>query len=112
MLFEVVWESLAHSARRRGHAQPLVATTGLALIGGASGLLSLWIVPRRIMPPSRLPGASLVVSPLVTGLLMHEYGKFRQRRHRPTTHLATFWGGATFAFFMALVRFLAYGDWW
>jgi len=41
---------------------------------------------------------------------MHAYGQYRRRRNKPTTYLGTFWGGVIFAFFMALVRFLAYGD--
>jgi hypothetical protein len=41
---------------------------------------------------------------------MQAYGDFRRRRSLPTTNLATFGGGATLAFFMALIRFVALGS--
>jgi hypothetical protein len=111
VLFQLVVElgldSLAHSAWRRRDANPWLAALGYALLGALAGLLSLWIVPRRLLPASPARGVSLVVSPLVTGLLMRAYGEFRRSRDLPTTGLATFWGGATFAFFLALVRFVA-----
>ncbi len=92
--------------RRRRHANPVLAGLGYALIGALAGALSLLILPRRVLPVVGVRGASLILAPLATGLLMKTYGDFRRRRGHTTTGLATFWGGAIFAFSMALVRFL------
>ena len=108
-LVEFSWESVAHSVRRREAANPFIAAVGYALIGSVIGVVSLSVIPRRLLPTGGVRGASLAISPLVTGMLMRAYGEARRRRDLATTSLATFWGGATFAFFMALVRFLAYG---
>jgi len=48
-----------------------------------------------------------VLAPLATGAAMHAFGARRRRRGRATSGLATFWGGAAFAFTMALARWLA-----
>jgi hypothetical protein len=74
------------------------------------GVVSLLVVPYRLLPSLGFPGVSLVFSPIVTGMLMQSYGDFRRSSDRPTTSLATWWGGGTFAFFMALPRYLAYGQ--
>jgi len=49
----------------------------------------------------------LVLAPLATGAAMHAFGARRRRHGRATSGLATFWGGAAFAFAMALARWLA-----
>ena len=109
IVFAFGWEGLGHSMRRRPNAHPVLAGLGYAIFGALAGGLSLLILPRRLLPAGGIKGASLVLTPLVTGLLMKTYGDFRRRRGHRTTGLATFWGGAIFAFSMALVRFLAYG---
>jgi hypothetical protein len=40
---------------------------------------------------------------------MERYGQWREEQFRRRSYLATFWGGALFAFFMALVRFVWVG---
>lgn len=62
--------------------------------------------PERLTPAGPLPGLSLVLAPLATGLVMHLYGQWRRGRGHDTTYLATFWGGSLLAFAMALTRFL------
>ena len=106
LLIEVGWETVAHTGRRRKAANWFAAALGFALAGSVVGFVSLFVIPHRLLPPTGVRGASLLLSPLATGLLMRTYGEFRRRRDLPTSNLATFWGGATFAFFMALVRFL------
>jgi hypothetical protein len=49
---------------------------------------------------------SLLVSPAITGLLMEGYGRWRTSRGGHPSYVATFWGGALFAFSMALMRFM------
>jgi len=56
-----------------------------------------------------IPGISLVIARLVAGVCMHFLGEWRRRQDRKPTALATFTGGATFAFGMTLIRFLMVG---
>ena len=51
-------------------------------------------------------GLSLLISPPVNGLLSDAFGAWRERHGRSRSYLATFWGGALFAFGMAGARFL------
>ncbi len=60
--------------------------------------------PRAGVRGSGSPGASLVVSPILNGLLMHYFGAWRTPRSGPPSFIATFWGGALFAFGFAAVR--------
>ena len=110
MLFEFVaafgWESLKDSARRERESTPVLSGTGHLLLGVAAGALSLLIVPRRLTPHSPLPGLSLVLSPLGTGIVMHWIGEFWRERSRDRPVLFSFRAGAIFAFGMALVRFV------
>ena len=109
LLFEVGLESMGEALRRRRHVHPVVAGIGIALWGALAGAVLSLIWPARIFQPVLLRGASLVVSPLISGAVMHEYGQWRDRQREPRSHLATFWGGALFAFSVALVRFLWVG---
>jgi len=56
-----------------------------------------------------LAGVSLILAPLGTGAAMHAFGVWRRRRGAPASRLATFWGGALFAFAMAFTRWLFLG---
>jgi len=79
---------------------------GWVVIGSVCGVVSGFIFPQRILTPSRLPGVSLVVAPLVSGLLMKAVGDRRREVGKDTTILATFWGGSIFAFTVSAARFL------
>ena len=108
-LIEGVWRLLGDPFRERGRAHPVLAGIGLVLIGGAMGLL-LWLVfPVRMMKSGGIPGASLVLSPMLAGLVMHYYGRWRASRGASVSYTAAFWGGALFAFGMASARFLLIG---
>ena len=68
------------------------------------------LAPNRIIQVyAYIPGISLVIAQLVAGVCMHFLGEWRRRQDCKPTALATFTGGATFAFGMALVRFLMVG---
>lgn len=110
IIFAFGGEGLVHSMRKERYANPLLAALGYALLGGLAGALGLLILPQRVFPIVGVRGISLILAPIATGLLMKTYGDFRRRHGHTTSGLATFWGGAIFAFSMALVRFLAYGS--
>jgi hypothetical protein len=91
---------------RRHPAHPFLAAFGYAVLGAALGWGSLWLFPDRIVPFGGTTGLSIVVSPLCAGTALHYWGAWQRSRGRRTTSLATFHGGAAFAFGMALVRWL------
>ena len=110
---ELLIDGAGRSVRkRRGPPQPrpvAVRVLGVLLLGAGLGALFTLVVPARILPVSAVPGLSLVLSPLACGALMHFYGRWRRARGGDTTIVATFLGGAAFAFGMALVRWLMVG---
>jgi hypothetical protein len=122
LVFELVFEfgitSVRHattaSRASSGHTpgvasestHPLLAAVGCLLLGALSGLVSVLVVPHRILPPPRIPGLSVFLSPLGSGLVMHTYGRWRVARDKSHSRLATFAGGALFAFTIAVTRYL------
>src|SRR5262245_44860625 len=80
---------------------------GLFLWGAVAGFASALIVPHRLIATRiRIPGTSLIFAPLIAGAVMNWFGEHRRAKGRATSGLATFAGGAVFAFGMALARFL------
>ena len=67
------------------------------------------IWPTPIFQQSPVRGASLLLSPLMTGAIMDRYGEWLEGRGGTRSFIATFWGGALCAFGMALVRFVWVG---
>lgn len=87
----------------------MLAGIGVAILGAIAGALASLLWPARILHPGPVPGASLLLSPLVNGLVMDRYGRWREGRGDERSTIATFWGGALFAFSMSLVRFVWVG---
>ncbi len=87
-------------------ANPFFAACGLLLLGGLLGLLLGLVLPNPLFHHRPLPGISLALAPLGVGALMQVFGVWRRKKGGHPTCLATFWGGACFAFGMALVRWL------
>ena len=107
ILFELAAEALSGLIKRGRQSSPAVSAMGLAFVGAAAGLLSAWLFPHRLIATRVvLPGASLLLAPLATGSAMHLLGKRLRHVGRYASNLATFRGGALFAFSMALIR------WW
>jgi hypothetical protein len=109
LLIEGVARLLGAPFGRRGRQHPVAAGAGLLLLGGLLGLASWWAWPYRVVASGPFPGISLLISPLVNGLLAEALGRWRESRERPRTYLSTFWGGALFAFGMAGVRYWLMG---
>ena len=83
----------------------MISAVGIALLGAIGGLISAFLLPTRVLEVVPVRGASLLVSPLITGALMQLYGDWYERRGRERSVIGSFWGGALFAFAMAAVRF-------
>src|SRR5215468_2079195 len=84
----------------------VVLELGIGLLGTLTGLAASLLLPRRVLPRSPVPGLGLLVSPLLAGGIMRALGDWRRARGGDPSLLATFWGGALFAFAVAVVR------WW
>ena len=84
---------------------PLQACIGYGFFGAAAGALSLLFIPHPLVHPSRVPGLSLVVSPVLAGLGMSLVGSFLRKRSKKGMQIESFWYGFAFAFGMAIVRF-------
>lgn len=115
IVFEIAaglgWESLKEPFRPERETSPFLRATGSFLLGLVGGVLSVLLFNLRLAPQSPLPGISLVLSPICTGIAMHAIGEWwGDRRRRPA--LFSFWAGAAFAFGMALVRFVYFELGW
>jgi hypothetical protein len=105
-LVEYGVRSLAEPWQRRSEANAVLGGVGALIAGAAAGVVANFVWPTRIVRPWSVPGLSLVFSPLISGYVMQRYGQWRAARDGSQSFIATFWGGALFAFGMALVRFL------
>jgi hypothetical protein len=110
LLLQGGWEAFAEPFRARKRAHPVLAAFGLIAVGGLLGLLTSFVLPNRILELYGIRGASILISPIVTGSLMQRYGVWCDEHGRARSHLATFWGGALFALSMAAVRFQLVGS--
>ena len=76
------------------------------LFGVVSGFLSLLIVPHPLVHASRFHGMSLLISPLVTGLIMALIGRLLRRHRLRSVNIESFAYGFTFAFAFSVIRIL------
>ena len=110
LLGELFLEAGIHSAgepfRARTRTHPVMAAIGIVIAGALAGLVASLAWPARILQPGPVRGLSLIVSPIAAGILMDRYGRWSEEKGSEPSYLATFLGGALFAFSMALVRFL------
>jgi hypothetical protein len=77
---------------------------GQALLGLLAGAISLLLFPAPVFAPYPVRGASLLLAPAVSGLLLMLVGDFWYRWRKWQLALFTFRAGATFAFWMAVAR--------
>lgn len=75
-------------------------------LGGVAGGPSLLLFPHPLVQPSRFHGIRLIVSPVLVGLGMSLVGLALRRRGKKGVQLESFGSGYTFAFGIALIRFL------
>ena len=85
---------------------PVLAAVGYLLLGVIFGVVSVFAIPHPIIRPSKIHGISLIVSPVITGLIMSQAGVQLRRNGKKTVRIESFAYGFTFAFGIAIVRFL------
>lgn len=83
---------------------PILAAIVYLLIGGVLGGASLHFFPRPMFHPSRFHGISLVLSPVITGLVMLRVGVLLRRNGKESVRIESFGYGFTFALGMAIIR--------
>jgi hypothetical protein len=114
VLLEVVLtEGVASLMRAFGRAltAPLgsnrfLAATGLTLLGAGVGYWSVVLFPHPLVAQSRFHGISMVVSPVITGLVMSAVGRMLRNRGREPVEIESFGFGFAFALGVAFIRFL------
>ena len=82
------------------------AAIGYLLLGGLFGSVSVLLYPHWLFHPSRFHGISLLISPLLTGIVMWQVGGILRRREKQTVPIESFGCGFIFALGWALVRFI------
>ena len=104
--FEAVARCLGEPFRSRERRNAVAAGIGYFLIGLILGGVSLLIFPRSFVRSETFHGINLLITPLVSGLVMGAFGRWRERQGKTILRLDSFVYGFVFAFAMALVRFV------
>lgn len=110
LLAELGFTSVREAVGRNRRGHPAWAAVGIAVLGGAAGALTVWVVPHRVLPRPPMSGLSLILGPAAAGGMMHLLGRVQAANGRSGSRLATFWGGALFAFSFSLARLLLLGE--
>jgi len=100
-LFRGVAEAVKHN--------PVLMVIVYALLGTLAGAMSLLVLPHPLIHrvhPSRFHGISVLISPIVAGLVLSALGGVLRRLGRKVTPVETFGYGFAFALGMAVIRFL------
>ena len=106
LLFELGFRGFVGSFKERA-TNPYLAFFSYALTGLLAGVLSLIFFPTLMVKNPDFRIAGLVIIPCLAGLAMSAIGKLREKNSREVIRMDKFVFGATFAFAMALVRFLS-----
>ena len=105
---EIAVEAALHKLGSIGWVQAtgrvILTAIVYAGLGLVAGLISLLIFPNAFARSSTLHGISLVITPVLGGLLMSYIAWLRVRTWDWTIRLETFAYGFIFAFVMALIR--------
>ena len=109
ILFEVVFSLLARIVRSVfdgvDSENPILAAVGYLIFGLVRGRCGVFFLfPHHLVHPSRFHGISLLISPLVTGIIMSQIGALLRRKDKTTVRIESFLYGFTFALGIAIIR--------
>ncbi|HXH68003.1 MAG TPA: hypothetical protein VNI81_12440 [Candidatus Limnocylindrales bacterium] len=102
----LIWRVLAEVLDTSEFKNPLLGSIGYVFLGGVTGCVSLVIFPHPLFQPARIPGLSVIISPVLAGLGMWLVGFILRKQNKKVMQIESFGYGFAFAFGMALVRFL------
>jgi len=106
LLLELLFRIIGKSFSAMFDSGRVFAAAVVLLLGALIGAGSLVFFPHPLVHPSRLHGISLLVSPLITGLVMSQVGRVLRSQGKKSIQIESFALGFAFAFAMALVRFV------
>lgn len=103
---EVVFGLIAEGVRKLDPERKTLVFLFWLFVGAAAGALSAVAVPHRLLVWKMAPALSIFAGPLLVGACLRWFGSWRSRHgHRPSS-LASFLGGASFAFGYSVARYL------
>ena len=100
-LFARIFRGVAEGAEA---GSPVFAAAGYLVLGVMAGFASFLVLPHHLVRPSRFHGISLLISPLVTGIIMSQIGALLRRKDKSTVRIESFLYGFTFALGVAVIR--------
>jgi hypothetical protein len=107
---ELLLEVILHTTSRvpwLKRSQNALHTALLFFVFGSSvGGLSIWFFPEAFIRSSTVHGISLLITPVLAGLMMSAIGWLRLRQGKLVVQLESFSYGFICAFGMALIRLL------
>jgi hypothetical protein len=112
ILFAIAGAVLHEAVSDEDQSNRWVAIPGYCLMGAVAGALSLLVLRRQLVPRLVVPGISLIVAPVCTGVVMNALGGWWVRGGNVRMALFTFWGGFWFALAMAAVRLAYFEQLW
>jgi len=96
-------ETRSRKPDRKEESSPWMAALGYAAFGAAAGYVSTLIFPEH-MTPEAWRYVHLLVTPVLAGIAMMLFGRWRQRRGDTVLRIDRFACGYLFALAFALVR--------
>lgn len=102
----LVVRSIRNVVAESKETSPVLAAAGYLLLGVACGAVSVFFFLHPLIHRSKIHGISLLVSPVITGLVMAQVGLMLRRKDKNAVRIESFWYGFTFALGMAFVRFI------
>ncbi len=106
LLIELGIRSIAETRKVYREHNPVLAFIGYGLVGVLFGYLSVVFVPKKLFVAQRYHGLSLIISPIVTGLIMSGIGALKRKAGKQTLRLDTFLYGFVFALGVAVMRYV------
>lgn len=111
IIFPLIGEALAewgaHIFRRNAKRRPnpVLAGIGSLLLGLFFGVLSLWLKPEAMLKDPFLRLANLIGAPLLVGIVMVHFGRWRTIRGKRDLTMSRFANAYLLAFGIAIVRY-------
>lgn len=102
---DLILRSMGEMFEKLTAQNPKLASVGYLIVGLMCGGLSLLVFPHRLLHPTRMHGASLLISPILAGLMMAATGAILRGRDKKSTQFESFGYGFLLAFGVALIRF-------
>jgi hypothetical protein len=106
LFLDLGWVATSQALRTKRRRRTVLGLLGWFLVGLGLGALSVWIHPGHFVRRAPFRLAILLGAPIVAGIAMRAYGRSKRHRGKTPSSLATFTGGAVFAFGLHLVRYL------